>query len=86
MNERIEYPEILRAIGHFIVQEHLSDVTITEFDRGWVIVGLTFKSTSGGFIRVPADFVLAREEVIAMARKLREEPKVTPPQKRGWWR
>lgn len=83
--ERVDYPEILRTLGAFIQQEHLSEVCITEFDRGWVIVGLTFKSTGQGFIRVPADFVLSHDDVRKLALKLREQRKAES-NKRRWLR
>lgn len=85
-SERIDYPELLRALGHFIQQEHLSEVSIVEFDRGWVITGLTFKTTAQGFIRVPADFVLSHEDVRALVQKLNEQRRKEEPAKRGWLR
>ncbi len=85
-HERLDYPELLRALGYFIQQEHLSEVSVVEFDRGWVIAGLTFKSTAQGFIRVPADFVLSHEEVRAMVQQLVDQRRKDEPVKRGWLR
>ena len=82
--ERIDYPELLRALGHFIQREHLSEVSIIEFDRGWVITGLTFKSTAQGFIRIPADFVLSHDEVRKMIHELQEQRQRATQTKRGW--
>lgn len=81
--ERVDYPELLRALGHFIQREHLSEVSILEFDRGWVIAGLTFKSTAQGFIRVPADFVVSHDEVRKMIQDLQDLRQGDQP-KRGW--
>lgn len=83
--ERIDYPELLRALGHFIQQEHLTEVSITEFDRGWIIAGLTYKSTAQGFIRIPADFVLSHDEVRKMVQDLTDQRQREQP-KRGWLR
>lgn len=83
--ERIDYPELLRALGHFIQREHLTEVSIVEFDRGWIITGLTFKSTAQGFIRIPADFVLAHEEVRKMVQDMVDQRRHEQP-KRGWLR
>jgi hypothetical protein len=83
-HERIDYPELLRALGHFIQHEHLSEVILTEFDRGWVIAGLTFKSTAQGFIRVPADFVLSHEDVRKIIQDLHDQRQREQPAKRGW--
>jgi hypothetical protein len=81
--ERVDYPELLRALGHFIQREHLSEVSILEFDRGWVIAGLTYKSTAQGFIRVPADFVISHDEVRKMLQELQDQ-RQHDQQKRGW--
>lgn len=83
---RIDYPELLRTLGHFIQREHLSEVSIVEFDRGWIITGLTFKTTAQGFIRVPADFVLSHEEVNAIREQLVQQRRQDEPVKRGWLR
>jgi hypothetical protein len=82
--DRVDYPELLRALGHFIQREHLSEVSVLEFDRGWVITGLTFKSTAQGFIRVPADFVLSHDEVRKMIQDLKDQRQREQPTKRGW--
>jgi hypothetical protein len=84
--ERVDYPELLRALGHFIQREHLTEVSIVEFDRGWVIAGLTYKSTAQGFIRIPADFVLAHEEVRKLLQELVDQRQPDPQPKRGWRR
>jgi hypothetical protein len=85
-HERVDYPELLRALGHFIQHEHLSEVSILEFDRGWVIAGLTYKSTAQGFIRIPADFVLSHEEVRKLVQDLRDQRQQEQQPKRGWLR
>ncbi|HEX9370695.1 MAG TPA: hypothetical protein VF897_06795 [Roseiflexaceae bacterium] len=82
-HERLDYPELLRALGHFIQREHLSEIGIVEFDRGWVITGLTYKSTAQGFIRVPADFVISHDDVRKMIQDLQDQRQREQP-KRGW--
>ncbi|KPV52073.1 hypothetical protein SE17_17620 [Kouleothrix aurantiaca] len=81
--QRVDYPELLRALGHFIQREHLSEISIVEFDRGWVLTGLTFKSTAQGFIRVPADFVISHDEVRKLIKEL-QDLRQAEQQKRGW--
>jgi len=83
-HQRIDYPELLRALGHFIQREHLSEISILEFDRGWVIAGLTYKSTAHGFIRVPADYVLSHDEVRKMIQELQDQRQRDSQPKRGW--
>jgi hypothetical protein len=81
---RIDYPEIMRSLGHFIQQQHLSEVTVVEFDRGWIISGLTYQSTAQGFIRIPADYILSHEELRKLSENLRTQRKTDQPTKRGW--
>jgi hypothetical protein len=81
---RTDYPEIMRALGHYIQQQHLSEVSVVEFDRGWIISGLTYKTTPHGFIRVPADFVLSHDELRRLTDSLRAQRKPDQPTKRGW--
>ena len=85
---RVDYPEIMRTLGCFIQREHLSEVTITEFDKGWIIAGLTFKSTSQGFIRIPIDFVISYDELQTLSQELTQQRAGarTTQQKRGWLR
>jgi hypothetical protein len=82
--QRADYPEIMRSLGHFIQQQHLSEVTVVEFDRGWIISGLTYKTTAQGFIRVPADFVLSHEELRRLSDDLQTQRRGEQPAKRGW--
>jgi hypothetical protein len=84
--ERIDYAEVLRALGHFIQREHLSEVSVLEFDRGWLIAGLTYKSTAQGFIRIPADFVLSHEEVRKLIQDLTDQRQPVQQPRRGWLR
>jgi hypothetical protein len=81
---RIDYPELLRALGYFIQREHLTEISIVEFDRGWVITGLTFQSTAMGFIRVPADFVLSHDDVRKLIQSLQDQRQREQHPKRGW--
>lgn len=83
---RVDYPEVMRTLGYFIQREHLSEVTITEFDRGWIVAGLTFKTTGQGFIRLPADFVLSHEDIQELSQELAEQRLVVAQPKRGWLR
>lgn len=59
----MHYTEAMRVIGYFIAQEHLSEVSILEYSEGWIIHGLTFKSTPQGFTRVMNDYLLSHEDL-----------------------
>jgi hypothetical protein len=85
-SDRSDYPEVMRAIGQFIQQESLSEVSLLEFDRGWVVTGLTYKATAQGFIRVPVDFVLSHDDVREMIQTMTKRRRPVEPTKRGWLR
>ncbi|MBC8075930.1 MAG: hypothetical protein H7Y32_07645 [Chloroflexales bacterium] len=82
--ERLDYPELLRVIGHFIQQERLSDVSILEFEGGWIVHGLTYTSTSFGFIRLNADHVLSHDDVRKLQEQLKGQRKEQQQQKKRW--
>ena len=52
--------------------------------KRWVIAGLTYKSTAQGFIRVPADFVISRDEVRKIIQDLQDQRQHEAQTKRGW--
>jgi hypothetical protein len=84
-SQPVEYQEILRALGYFVQQQHMSEVTLTEFDRGWIVAGLTYKSTTQGFLRIPIDFVVSHEELRNLVHEMRDQRRADQP-KRGWFR
>jgi hypothetical protein len=84
-SQPVEYQEILRALGYFVQQKHMSEVTLTEFDRGWIVAGLTYKSTTQGFLRIPIDFVVSHEELRNLVHEMRDQRRADQP-KRGWFR
>jgi hypothetical protein len=81
---RSDYPEILRVLGHFVQQHYLSEVSIVEFDGGWIISGLTYQTTPDGFMRVPADYVLSHDEVRKLTDSLHSQRRLEQQTKRGW--
>lgn len=83
-SEPVDYPEILRALGHFIQQQHMSDVHLIEFERGWIVTGLTYKTIAQGFMRVPIDFVISHDEVRKLVTEMRDQRKPGQQARRGW--
>jgi hypothetical protein len=83
--EATEYHDVLRTLGYFVQQQQISEVTLTEFERGWIVAGLVYKSTAQGFLRVPIDFVVSHDELRKLAQEMREQRRADQP-KRGWFR
>lgn len=84
VKQPLDYAKVLRVIGQFIQQERLSEVSVLEYQDGWIIHGLTFKSTPQGFVRVSSDFLLSHEDVRNMQARL--ETQRRDAQKRRWGR
>ncbi len=84
--ERTDYPELMRALGQFIQQEHLTEVCVVEFDSGWIISGLSFRATLGGFARVPVDYTLSHADVRALLHDMVDQRAPGQPERRRWLR
>lgn len=76
----LNYLEALHAIGHFIQRERLSEVSVLEYQDGWIIHGITFHQTAQGFVRVLSDHVLSHDEI----RRLQEQLEGRSQPKRRW--
>lgn len=76
----LNYLEAMHAIGHFIEQEHLSEVSVLEYKDGWIIHGITFHQTAHGFVRVLCDHVLSHNDVHRLQSQLENRGQV----KRRW--
>lgn len=83
--ERIDYPEVLRTLGLFAYEQQMSEIGILEFDHGWILSGVTFRSTASGFMRVPVDFILSHDEIREMVRRQRENRRDEQKGKRRWF-
>jgi hypothetical protein len=84
--EKLNYGEILRVLGHFIQQERLTDISILEYADGWIIQGLTFEATSSGFTRSNKDFVLSHADLKRLHDQFKQHRKEIPVQKSRWLR
>ena len=82
--EHLDYTEQLRLIGQLIQQERLTEVSILEYDQGWIIHGLTYRATAKGLVRATSDFLVSIDDLRklrAQAKDHRQEPQ---PTKRRW--
>lgn len=69
LREPLDYAEILRVIGQFIQQERMSEVSILEYQQGWIVHGVTFRQTAEGFIRIVCDHVLTHDQIRQLRAK-----------------
>lgn len=79
--EQLDYGEILRVLGHFVQHERLTDISLLEYDGGWIIHGLTFEATDTSFQRINKDYVLSHDDLQKLheqyKRQRKEEPQAT---------
>lgn len=81
VKQPLDYVAVLRAIGHFVQRERLSEISILEYKDGWIIHGITFRQTAEGFIRVTSDHVLSHADI----RKIQESLDGQRPQTKRRW-
>lgn len=82
IKQRPDYIETMRVLGQFIQDQGLSEVSILESNQGWIIHGLTFKSTSYGFVQVTSDHLLTHEDVRKLQVQFKEQRREAS--KRRW--
>lgn len=73
--QRLEYGEILRVLGLFVQQERLTDISILEFDGGWIVHGLTYEATGTGFLRTNKDYVLSYDDLFKLHEQFKRQRK-----------
>ena len=81
LKHRIGYGPLLEALGRFCDQEKLDEITLLEFEKGFVLQGLKVESTSEGYIRRIVTHTWSYEEVAGMV-KPQEEDETPEQQKR----
>jgi hypothetical protein len=59
----IAYPELLAAVGRFIVKQGLSDVCVMEYEDGVIVVGSVLYETGEIMNRRTVTHVLAGDEL-----------------------
>lgn len=80
--QRLDYAETMRVIGQFLQREGISEVSILEYDKGWIIHGLTFKYTSRGFMRTTIDCLLTHDDIMNLKTEFERRRSDAP--KRRW--
>lgn len=85
IHERIDYSEVLRVLGMFAHEQQMSEIGILEFDNGWILTGVTYRSTASGFVRIPVDFILSYDEIREMIRRQRDNRRDEQKTKRRWF-
>ncbi len=76
---RVGYGALLEAVGRFCDREKLDEITLLEFEKGFILQGIKIETTSEGYIRHIVTHTWSYEDVAGMARPAKE----STPEQRG---
>ncbi len=60
---RIEYEDVLRAIGYFIDQNNIKEVCIIELKEGLLVRGLVYAANRSGYQTMSESFLFTNEDL-----------------------
>jgi hypothetical protein len=64
---KLNYSEIMTALGRFIADKKMRDVCVMEFEDGIIVTGSVVYESRGGVHRSQETFVLAQSDLEKMA-------------------
>ena len=71
---RMDYEDVLRAIGHFIDEHNFKEVCIIELEEGILVRGLVYTANRSGYRTISEAYLFTNEEIeklqAEIARKL----------------
>jgi hypothetical protein len=83
---RIEYEDVLRALGYFIDQNNLSEICIVELREGILVRGISKTVNRSGFQAMSESFLFTNEDIeriVNEAHARRQQVQPQQEQKRG---
>lgn len=83
---RIEYEDVMRALGYFIDQNNLSEVVIVELREGILVKGIAKMTNRSGYQTMSESFLFTNEDIeriVNEAHARRQPPPPEPEQRRG---
>ena len=60
---RVDYEEVLRAIGHFIDQNNMKELCIIELKEGLLVRGLVYTAHRSGYQTISESFLFTNEDI-----------------------
>lgn len=60
---RMDYEEVLRAIGFFVDQNNLKEICIIELKEGLLVRGLRYTADPGGWHTISESFLFTNEDL-----------------------
>ncbi len=60
---RVDYEDVLRAIGHFIDEHNFKEVCIIELEEGILVRGLVYNNNRAGFRTISEAYLFTNEDI-----------------------
>jgi hypothetical protein len=60
---RVDYEDVLRAIGHFIGEHNFKEVCIIELEEGILVRGLVYTANRQGFRTISEAYLFTNEDI-----------------------
>ena len=60
---RVDYEDVLRAIGHFIDEHNFKEVCIIELEEGILVRGLVYTANRQGFRTISEAYLFTNEDI-----------------------
>jgi hypothetical protein len=74
LKHQVGYGTFLQAVGQFCDQEQFDEITVIEFEKGFILQGLKVQSTSEGYIRRLITHTWSYEDISKMAKSKKGSP------------
>ena len=78
---RIEYEDVMRALGYFIDQNNLSEICLIELREGILLRGIAKISNRSGFQTLSESFLFTNEDIERIVNEAYERRKVAEDRK-----
>ncbi len=89
---RINYQDVLRAIGHFIDEHNFKEVCILEIEEGILVRGLVYSANRQGFRTISEAYLFTNDDIDQLLEQAyerrgksgrKEAPPTLPQPRRG---
>jgi hypothetical protein len=87
---RIDYEDVMRALGYFIDQNNLSEICLVELREGFLLRGISRTVKGSGYQSISESYLFTNEDIERIVnesyeRRKQPEPQEQPQQQRGFF-
>ena len=76
---RIDYQDVMRALGYFIDQNNLSEICLIELREGFLLRGISRTVKPGGYQSISESFLFTNEDIERIVNESYERRKSQAP-------